>query len=132
MTDVATRLARVSLRSSDVDRAAAWYCRVFGFRETASSTASSRDSVLKRLVDGAAGCATELELRRDDGPVGDRRAPAELGYHLAFTLEDLSASYQLAVDLGGAALTQGPCPRVPRMDYACHLSWRSGPLRRRA
>lgn len=62
MTDVATRLARVSLRSSDVDRAAAWYCRVFGFRETASTTAPPRDSVLLRLVDGAAGCATELEL----------------------------------------------------------------------
>jgi catechol 2,3-dioxygenase-like lactoylglutathione lyase family enzyme len=106
MTDVAPRLARVSLRSNDVDRAAAWHCRVFGFRETASSTARSRDSVLLRLVDGAAGCATELGLRRDDGPVGDRGAPAELGYHLAFTLEDLPASYQLAVDLGGAALTQ--------------------------
>src|SRR5260370_40937247 len=83
MTDVATRLARVSLRSNDVDRAAAWYCRVFGFRETVSSTAPPRDSALLRLVDGAAGCATSSNCGGAGAPVVADGGPPDWATALA-------------------------------------------------
>lgn len=120
-------LRRVSIASLDVERAADWYCKVFGFQPVPPAATHDSSSVRVRFVDGAAGCATELEfVPRQGAPLLTRT------YHLAFAVAGMAETCARAVELGSALIRQ-PVGRhgwVSDLDgLPVHVVTRSRPTR---
>jgi catechol 2,3-dioxygenase-like lactoylglutathione lyase family enzyme len=100
---------------SDLDRSLRFYCDALGFEKAESHEIGSEFAALMDLPDVAVTSqfirkgptAIELLAFREPLPFGDavRRAVNQLGLtHLSFRVEDLAATEERVVELGGAVV----------------------------
>jgi catechol 2,3-dioxygenase-like lactoylglutathione lyase family enzyme len=100
---------------SDLDRSLRFYCDALGFEKAESHEIGSEFAALMDLPDVAVTsqfirtgpAAIELLAFREPLPFGDaeRRAVNQLGLtHLSFRVEDLAATEERVVELGGAVV----------------------------
>lgn len=103
-------LAHVALCVSDLERAMDFYGEL-GFEETHRFTLNGVENVY--LDDGGEGDG-DIQLRYDPDrttPIAPSRADVD---HVAFTVEDVDAQFERALDAGGAAVLEPT--RVPEAD----------------
>ncbi|MEF8974049.1 MAG: VOC family protein [Haloarcula sp.] len=93
-------LAHAAICVSDLDRAMAFY-DALGFEETSRFTLNGVENVyLGRDGDG------DLQLRYDPDrttPIAPNRADVD---HIAFTVDDVEATYETAIDAGAAPVLE--------------------------
>jgi lactoylglutathione lyase len=131
-------LAHVALSVSDLDRALEFYGEL-GFEETHRFTLSGVENVYIAADDseddgaiatessdsasgdeGAASTDGALQLRYDDSrttPIAPSRADHD---HIAFTVDDVEATFEAALDAGGAAVLE-PTEIEPADAYAAFV-----------
>ncbi|MEF8828885.1 MAG: VOC family protein [Haloarcula sp.] len=94
------KLAHAAICVSDLDRAMSFY-RALGFEETSRFTLNGVENVyLGRDGDG------DLQLRYDPDrttPIAPNRADVD---HIAFTVDDVEATYETAIDAGAAPVLE--------------------------
>ncbi|MFC6975132.1 VOC family protein [Halomicroarcula sp. GCM10025709] len=94
-------LAHVALCVSDLDRAMAFY-EEMGFSETNRFTLNGVENVYL----GRSGEDGDIQLRYDPDrttPIAPSRADTD---HVAFTVADVDAAFETAVEAGGAAVLE--------------------------
>jgi len=108
-------LAHVAICVSDLDRALAFYGEL-GFEETHRFTLNGVENVYV----GSGGESADLQLRYDPDrttPVAPSRADTD---HVAFTVEDVDATFETAIEAGGAPVVE-PTEIEPAGAYAAFV-----------
>ncbi len=108
-------LAHVALCVSDLDRALAFYGEL-GFEETHRFTLNGVENVYI----GADDSDGALQLRYDPDrttPIAPSRADHD---HIAFTVDDVDATFETAIEAGGAAVLE-PTEIEPADAYAAFV-----------
>jgi len=108
-------LAHVAVCVSDLDRALAFYGEL-GFEETHRFTLNGVENVYV----GADDPHGDLQLRYDPDrttPIAPSRADTD---HLAFTVDDVEATFETALDAGGSAIVE-PTEIEPANAYAAFV-----------
>ena len=107
-------LAHAAICVSDLDRAMEFYAAL-GFEESHRFTLNGVENVyIGASEDGA------LQLRHDPErttPIAPSRADVD---HLAFTVEDVEATFEAAIEAGGAAVLE-PTEIEPADAYAAFV-----------
>ncbi|WP_324664812.1 VOC family protein [Haloarcula sediminis] len=108
-------LAHVAICVADLDRALEFY-GALGFEESHRFTLDGVENVYV----GKPGSDSALQLRYDPDrttPVAPSRADTD---HVAFTVDDVEATFQTALDAGGAAVLE-PTEIEPAGAYAAFV-----------